>query len=210
MEKSNEIFKNNSKNNQVENLQSTENLLKELNNLHVELEKQQQQQQQQGGAKKSGAKKSGSKKAGSKKSGSKKSGSKKSGSKKSGSKKSGSKKSGSKKAGSKQSMKGGAIDLVGGRTAPPALLEGVKTNRIVQDKLGCKGGPGLISFVNQKLRIPAKKEVKDVTDYKVLNKKMLEIFDEYVSKHGKSKVADEVTKIGEEIRNNRTKKASKK
>ena len=202
MEKSNEIFKNNSKNNQVENLQSTENLLKELNNLHVELEKQ---QQQQGGAKKSGAKKSGSKKSGSKKSGSKKSGSKKSGSKKSGSKKSGSKKSGSNK-----SMKGGAIDLVGGRTAPPALLEGVKTNRIVQDKLGCKGGPGLISFVNQKLRIPAKKEVKDVTDYKVLNKKMLEIFDEYVSKHGKSKVADEVTKIGEEIRNNRTKKASKK
>ena len=47
-------------------------------------------------------------------------------------------------------------------------------------------------------------------DYKALNKKMLEIFDEYVSKHGKSKVADEVTKIGEEIRNNRTKKASKK
>jgi hypothetical protein len=107
-------------------------------------------------------------------------------------------------------MKGGAIDLVGGRTAPPALLEGVKTNRIIQDKLGCKGGPGLISFVNQKLRIPAKKEVKDVTDYNALNKKMLEIFDEYVSKHGKSKVADEVTKIGEEIRNNRTKKASKK
>ena len=208
MEKSNEIFKNNSKNNQVENLQSTENLLKELNNLHVELEKQ--QQQQQGGSKKSGSKKSGSKKSGSKKSGSKKSGSKKSGSKKSGSKKSGSKKSGSKKSGSNKSMKGGAIDLVGGRTAPPALLEGVKTNRIVQDKLGCKGGPGLISFVNQKLRIPAKKEVKDVTDYKVLNKKMLEIFDEYVSKHGKSKVADEVTKIGEEIRNNRTKKASKK
>ena len=47
MEKSNENFKNSSKNNQVENLQSTENLLKELNNLHVELGKQ----QQQGGAK---------------------------------------------------------------------------------------------------------------------------------------------------------------
>ena len=104
-------------------------------------------------------------------------------------------------------MKGGAIEeLVGGRTAPPALLEGVKTNRTVQDKLGCKGGPGLISFVNQKLRIPAKKEVKDPTDYKVLNKKMLEIFEEYVSKHGKSKVADEVNKIGEQIRSKRSKK----
>ena len=108
-------------------------------------------------------------------------------------------------------MKGGAIEeLVGGRTAPPALLEGVKTNRTIQDKLGCKGGPGLISFVNQKLRIPAKKEVKDPTDYKALNKKMLEIFEEYVSKHGKSKVAEEVNKMGEQIRNNRTKKSSKK
>ncbi len=192
MEKSNDALKTGSKNNQLDTLQSTENLLKELNNLHAELGKQ----SQSGGAKKKASKK-GSKKASKK------------GSKKASKKGSKASKKGSKK-GSK-SMKGGAIEeLVGGRTAPPALLEGVKTNRTVQDKLGCKGGPGLISFVNQKLRIPAKKEVKDPTDYKVLNKKMLEIFEEYVSKHGKSKVADEVNKIGEQIRSNRTKKSSKK
>jgi len=193
MEKSNDALKTGSKNNQLDTLQSTENLLKELNNLHIELGKQSQSQSQSGGAKKKGSKKASKK-----------------GSKK-GSKKAS--KKGSKKASKKgsKSMKGGAIEeLVGGRTAPPALLEGVKTNRTVQDKLGCKGGPGLISFVNQKLRIPAKKEVKDPTDYKVLNKKMLEIFEEYVSKHGKSKVADEVNKIGEQIRSNRTKKSSKK
>jgi hypothetical protein len=195
MEKSNDALKTGSKNNQLETLQSTENLLKELNNLHIELGKQSQSQSQ---SQSGGAKKKGSKKASKK--GSKK-GSKKASKK--GSKKAS--KKGSKK-GSK-SMKGGAIEeLVGGRTAPPALLEGVKTNRTVQDKLGCKGGPGLISFVNQKLRIPAKKEVKDPTDYKVLNKKMLEIFEEYVSKHGKSKVADEVNKIGEQIRSKRSKK----
>jgi hypothetical protein len=39
---------------------------------------------------------------------------------------------------------------------------------------------------------------------------MLEIFEEYVSKHGKSKVAEEVNKMGEQIRSNRTKKSSKK
>jgi hypothetical protein len=195
MEKSNDALKTGSKNNQLDTLQSTENLLKELNNLHIELGKQSQSQSQ---SQSGGAKKKGSKKASKK--GSKK-GSKKASKK--GSKKAS--KKGSKK-GSK-SMKGGAIEeLVGGRTAPPALLEGVKTNRTVQDKLGCKGGPGLISFVNQKLRIPAKKEVKDPTDYKVLNKKMLEIFEEYVSKHGKSKVADEVNKIGEQIRSKRSKK----
>jgi len=188
MERSNESLKTGSKNNHLETLQSTENLLKELNNLHAELGKQSQSQSQSqsGGAKKKASKK-GSKKAS---------------------------KKGSKKASKKgsKSMKGGAIEeLVGGkRTAPPALLEGVKTNRTIQDKLGCKGGPGLISFVNQKLRIPAKKEVKDKTDYKALNKKMLEIFEEYVSKHGKSKVADEVNKMGEQIRSNRTKNSSKK
>ena len=199
MEKSNDALKTGSKNNQLDTLQSTENLLKELNNLHIELGKQSQSQSQSqsGGAKKKGSKKASKK--GSKKASKK--GSKKASKK--GSKKAS--KKGSKK-GSK-SMKGGAIEeLVGGRTAPPALLEGVKTNRTVQDKLGCKGGPGLISFVNQKLRIPAKKEVKDPTDYKVLNKKMLEIFEEYVSKHGKSKVADEVNKIGEQIRSKRSKK----
>jgi len=201
MEKSNEL-KTSAKNNQLETLQSTENLLKELNNLHAELGKA---QTQSGGAKKKGSKKASKK--GSKKSSKK--GSKKA-SKKSSKKAS---KKGSKKASKKgsKSMKGGAIEeLVGGRTAPPALLEGVKTNRTIQDKLGCKGGPGLISFVNQKLRIPAKKEVKDPTDYKALNKKMLEIFEEYVSKHGKSKVAEEVNKMGEQIRSNRTKKNSKK
>ena len=197
MEKSNDALKTGSKNNQLDTLQSTENLLKELNNLHIELGRQSQSQSQSGGAKKKGSKKASKK--GSKKASKK--GSKKASKK--GSKKAS--KKGSKK-GSK-SMKGGAIEeLVGGRTAPPALLEGVKTNRTVQDKLGCKGGPGLISFVNQKLRIPAKKEVKDPTDYKVLNKKMLEIFEEYVSKHGKSKVADEVNKIGEQIRSKRSKK----
>jgi hypothetical protein len=201
MEKSNEL-KTSAKNNQLETLQSTENLLKELNNLHAELGKA---QTQSGGAKKKSSKKASKK--GSKKSSKK--GSKKA-SKKSSKKAS---KKGSKKASKKgsKSMKGGAIEeLVGGRTAPPALLEGVKTNRTIQDKLGCKGGPGLISFVNQKLRIPAKKEVKDPTDYKALNKKMLEIFEEYVSKHGKSKVAEEVNKMGEQIRSNRTKKNSKK
>ena len=44
MEKSNDALKTGSKNNQLDTLQSTENLLKELNNLHIELGKQSQSQ----------------------------------------------------------------------------------------------------------------------------------------------------------------------
>ncbi len=91
------------------------------------------------------------------------------------------------------------------RELPPALKESQKTNKKVSELSGYKISPGLIKFVS-KFRQDAKKSVKDETDYVAVNKKILELINDYLAKHGKSKVYAEIEKLAEEIKRSRSKK----
>jgi hypothetical protein len=170
-------------------------------------------------SKKSGSKKSASKskKSGSKKSGSKKSASKqmggakkKSASKKSASKKSGSKKSASKKSGSKKSASKNSGSKLKRENAPkkglnPGMQASQVSNKKISAIIGYNISPGLIKFIS-KMRIIAKKDVKDEKDYVEVNKKLLEVFNDYLAKNGKQKVIAEIEKLAEEIKHSRSKK----
>jgi hypothetical protein len=68
-----------------------------------------------------------------------------------------------------------------------------------------KISPGLIKYVSN-FRNEAKKTVKDLTDYMAVNKKTLEIFNEYFIKVGKPKVVAEIQKLADQIRDSRKKK----
>ncbi len=110
----------------------------------------------------------------------------------------------SKKNSKKDSMKGGKREL------PPALKAAQVTNEKILTATGVDRSNfmGLIKFVG-KMRDEAKKSVKDTTDYTSVNKKLMEVFEDYLEKHGKSKVAKEIEGLTEEIRAKR-KKGSKK
>ncbi len=198
-------------------LQSTEALLNELQDLQNEI----QTKKQAGGKKAKKSSKKASKK-GSKKSSKK--GSKK-GSKKSkmsrmvmmgvedemmGGKrrsKKGSKKAskGSKKGSKKGSMTGGK------RTLNPAL----KATQVVNEKILKESGAerkhwfGLITYVNT-LRKDAKKQVKDEKDFEAVNKKIMELFDGELDKKGKAKIAKTIEDYYTEAMAKRGKRGSKK
>ena len=60
------------------------------------------------------------------------------------------------------------------------------------------------------MRTEAKTTVKDTTDFVAVNKKIMEIFEEYLNKHGKQKVHNEIEKMAEDIKKSRgVKKAAK-
>ena len=59
------------------------------------------------------------------------------------------------------------------------------------------------------MRDEAKKSVKDHKDYVAINKKILEVFEDYMNKHGKAKVAKEIVDYAEEIKQNRAAKKKK-
>ena len=184
---------------QYDQSMSTDNLLNDLNFLQSKLGKNKNILSQMGGKK--GSKK-GSKK--DSKKGSKKDSKK--GSKKVSKKDS---KKDSKKSSKKDSKKDSKKKLINGGGAkklPPSLAESNKTTSEVCEKLGVKRSPGLIMFVNRKLRIPAKEQVSDEKDYKAVNKKMLELFDDLLKKKSKQQLVSEVEKFAEEAKNNRTKK----
>jgi hypothetical protein len=176
---------------QYDQSMSTDNLLNDLNFLQSKLGKNKNILSQMGGKKSS---KKGSKKDSKKSS---KKGSKKDSKKDS---KKGSKKD-SKKDSKKKLINGG-----GAKKLPASLAESNKTTSEVCEKLGVKRSPGLIMFVNRKLRIPAKEQVSDEKDYKAVNKKMLELFDDLLKKKSKQQLVSEVEKFAEEAKNNRTKK----
>ena len=110
----------------------------------------------------------------------------------------------SKKSSKKDSKK--LINGGGAKKLPASLAESNKTTSEICEKLGVKRSPGLIMFVNRKLRIPAKEQVSDEKDYKAVNKKMLELFDDLLKKKSKQQLVSEVEKYAEEAKNNRTKK----
>ena len=121
----------------------------------------------------------------------------------------GGKRRGSKKSskGSKKSSKGSKKGSSGGgaKKLHPALVESNKTVTVVSERLGVKRSPGLIKFVNQRLRIPAKGLIKDEKDYKAINKKMLELLDDLLAKKSKQQLVVEVEKFAEEVKNARRK-----
>ena len=104
----------------------------------------------------------------------------------------------SKKSGSKQK-----------RELPPALKASQQTNKKISEKLGYNISPGLIKFVS-KFRIQAKQGIKDEKDYVAVNKKTLELFDDYLNKNGKAKLVSEVEKLAEEIKVSRKKNSKTK
>jgi hypothetical protein len=106
---------------------------------------------------------------------------------------------------SKKSSKSGSKNK---RELPPALKASQVTNKKVSEKLGYNISPGLIKFVS-KFRNQAKQTIKDEKDFVAVNKKTLELFEEYFNKHGKSKLVSEVEKLADEIKNSRKKKSSK-
>ncbi len=110
-------------------------------------------------------------------------------------------------------MKGGSQQQEqqgGKRELPPALKAAQATNEKILSATGVDRSNfmGLIKFVG-KMRDEAKKSVKDSSDYTAVNKKIMEVFEDYLEKHGKSKVAKEIENMTEEIRAKR-KKGSKK
>jgi hypothetical protein len=119
----------------------------------------------------------------------------------------------SNKSSKKPSKKPSKKDMLGGlkkdstqkRSLPPALVESQKTNKKISLMCDYKISPGLIKYVSN-FRNEAKKTVKDLTDYMAVNKKTLEIFNEYFIKVGKPKVVAEIQKLAEQIRDSRKKK----
>ena len=99
----------------------------------------------------------------------------------------------------------------GKRELPPALKAAQAVNQKILSATGVDRSQwfGLITFVN-KMRDQAKKDVKDTTDFVAVNKKLMEVFEDYLNKHGKSKVAKEIEDLAEEVRAKRGKKKSKK
>jgi hypothetical protein len=215
------------------NEEETETISKELEALNNDLERKQNELLQSGGAKKVSKKSS---KKGSKKSSKKssKKGSKK-GSKKmsktidlkdtlANSKKKSSKK-GSKKMARNVPMNNSDKNMndsenlndsmVGGkkgsqkRELPPALIENQKTNKIISEKVGYNISPALITYVARKFGDEAKASVKDPKDFKAVNKKKLELFDDYLSKNSKGKILSEIEKTASDLKNSRKKNSKK-
>jgi hypothetical protein len=140
---------------------------------------------------------------------------------KKGAKKASSKKRSSKK-NSKQSRQqmGELVELNGGkrkskrrssqkRELPPSLAESFKTNKIISEKIGYNISPALVTFIARKFGDAAKASVKDSKDFKAVNKKKLELFEEYFSKNSKSKILSEIEKIGNDLKEARRKNSKK-
>jgi hypothetical protein len=215
------------------NEEENEPITKELDALNNDLDRTQNELLQSGGAKKGGKKvsKKGSKKGSKKVS---KKGSKKDSKKMSKtidlkdtlvkSKKKSSKK-GSKKMARNVSMNDNMNDhmsdhMVGGkkgsqkkgsqkRELPPALIENQKTNKIISEKVGYNISPALITYVARKFGDEAKASVKDPKDFKAVNKKKLELFDDYLSKNSKGKILSEIEKTAADLKSSRKKNSKK-
>ncbi len=98
----------------------------------------------------------------------------------------------------------------GKRELPPAIKAAQATNEKILSATGIDRSNfmGLIKFVG-KMRDQAKKFVSDPTDYISLNKKIMEIFEDYLEKHTKPVVAKEIENMTEEIRAKRKKEVLK-
>ena len=103
----------------------------------------------------------------------------------------------SKKSGSKKASKVK-------RALPPALVESNLTNKKISAATGVGIGPALMKFVKS-FREQAKKTIKDEKDFMAINKKTVEIFNDYLNKNGKAKIVSEIESIAANIKKNRSK-----
>ena len=95
------------------------------------------------------------------------------------------------------------------RELPPALAESQKTNKIISEKVGYNISPALITYVARKFGDEAKTSVKDPKDFKAVNKKKLELFEDYLSKNSKGKILGEIEKVANDLKNSRKKNSKK-
>ena len=95
------------------------------------------------------------------------------------------------------------------RSLPPSLAENIKTNKIISEKIGYNVSPALITYIARKFGDSSKASVKDPKDFKAVNKKKLELFDEYLAKNSKSKIVSEIDKVGEDLKASRKKNSKK-
>jgi hypothetical protein len=84
------------------------------------------------------------------------------------------------------------------RVMNPAMKATLELNNVVLKKSGAERSDwfGLIKFINN-FRKDAKNTLGDVENSKV-NDKIMELFENYLNKHGKEKVATEIKKLAEE------------
>ena len=85
------------------------------------------------------------------------------------------------------------------RTLHPSLAENIRVNKIISDKVGYSISPALITYVARKFGDAAKASVKDPKDFKAINKKKLELFEEHLAKNSKSKLVSEIEKVGSDL-----------
>jgi hypothetical protein len=95
------------------------------------------------------------------------------------------------------------------RTLHPSLAENIRVNKIISDKVGYSISPALITYVARKFGDSAKASVKDPKDYKAINKKKLELFEDYLAKNSKSKIVSEIEKIGNDLKAARKRNSKK-
>ncbi len=95
------------------------------------------------------------------------------------------------------------------RTLHPSLAENIRVNKIISDKVGYSISPALITYVARKFGDSAKASVKDPKDFKAINKKKLELFEDYLAKNSKSKIVSEIEKIGNDLKAARKKNSKK-
>jgi len=86
------------------------------------------------------------------------------------------------------------------RQLHPSLAENIRVNKIISEKIGYSISPALITYVARKFGDTAKASVKDPKDFKAINKKKLELFEEYLSKNSKAKILGEIDKIGNDLK----------
>jgi hypothetical protein len=95
------------------------------------------------------------------------------------------------------------------RQLHPSLAENIRVNKIISEKVGYSISPALITYVARKFGDTAKASVKDPKDYKAINKKKLELFEDYLAKNSKSKLVSEIEKVGNDLKAARKKNSKK-
>lgn len=108
-------------------------------------------------------------------------------------------KSSSKKSSKKSSQK---------RSLPPQIVSSNAINEKIAKSTGVERSSwfGIIKFASN-IRQEANKSIKDPKkDWEQRDKKMLELIESYISKHGKEKVVKEINALAEEAKRKRSKK----
>ena len=80
---------------------------------------------------------------------------------------------------------------------------------MIFEKVGYSISPALITYVARKFGDEAKASVKDPKDFKAVNKKKLELFDDYLSKNSKGKILSEIEKTANDLKLSRKKNSKK-